>query len=70
MGSDDFTAQVFKYYASEQTPLLLSTYNEAFEKRELPKALTTKTLKQDTDPYDCKNFNPISLISLDTNIFT
>lgn len=32
LGPDCFTAEFFKCYASELTPLLLSMYNEAFER--------------------------------------
>ena len=50
-GPDGFTAEFFKCYVSELTPLLLSMYNEAFVKGELPdtlsKALITLILKGD-----------------------
>lgn len=53
-GPDGFTAVFFKSYFSELTPLLLSMYNEAFEKGQLPhtlsKALITLILKKDKDP--------------------
>ncbi|KAF0029315.1 hypothetical protein F2P81_018420 [Scophthalmus maximus] len=73
-GPDGFTADFFKCYVSELTPLLLSMYNEAFVKGELPdtlaKALITLILKKYKDPCDCKSYRPISLIPLDTKILS
>ena len=73
-GPDGFTAKFFKCYVSELTPFLLSMYNEAFVKGELPdtlsKALITLILKKDKDPCDCKIHRPISLIPLDTKILS
>ncbi len=63
-----------KCYAHELTPLLLSIYNEALGKGELPatlsKALITFILVKDKDPCGCKNYRPISLIPSDTKILS
>lgn len=73
-GPDGFTAEFFKCYATELTPLLLSMYNEAFVKGELPatlsKALITLVLKKEKDPCYCKNYRWISLIPLDAKILS
>ncbi len=73
-GPDGSTAEFFKCYAIELTPLLLAMYNEAFESRKLPttlsQALITLIPKEDEDPFDCKSYCPISLIPLDTKILS
>lgn len=73
-GPDGLTAEFFKCFSEELTPLLLQMYNEAFERGTLPltltQALISLILKKDKDPIECKNYRPISLISLDTKILT
>lgn len=70
-GPDDFTAEFFKLYASELTPLLLDMYNEKFEHGELPatlsKAFITLILKKDKNSYT--SYGPISLSRVDAVIF-
>ena len=73
-GPDGFTAEFFKCYVTELTPLLFTMYNGAFVKGELPatlsEALVTLVLKKEKDPCYCKNYRPISLIPLDAKILS
>ena len=71
-GPDGFTADFFKVYAEELSPLLLQMYSEALDKGSLPptlsEALISVILKKDKDPLDCRSYRPISLIGCDSKI--
>ena len=73
-GLDGYTSEFYKAYAEELAPLLLSTYNEALQKGNLPPSLTEAVItlipKEGRDPLDCKNYRPISLTSCDSKIFS
>lgn len=73
-GPDGLTAEFFKCFPEEVTPLLLQMYNEAFSLGTLPptlcQALITLILKKGKEPTDCKSYRPISLISLDIKILS
>lgn len=67
---DGFTAEFYKAYAKEVSPILLEMYLEAFNTGYLPptlsEALISLVLKKDKDPQDCKSYRPISLIDCDS----
>ena len=71
-GLDGFTAEFFKEYAEELSPLLLQVYCEALDDGRLPptlsEALISLILKKDKDPLDCRSYRPISLIGCDSKI--
>lgn len=73
-GSDGLTAEFFKCYSSELTPLLKDMYEEAFERQVLQptlyQALISVILKKGKNPTDCSSYWPISLIPLDIKIFS
>lgn len=69
-----FTAEFSKCCSTERTPLLLNMFNESLVKGELPctlsKALIAPVLEKEKDPAYCKNYRPISIISVDTKILS
>lgn len=71
-GPDGFTAEFYKLYVEELSPLLLDMYCEAMDRGSLPPSLSdaviTLILKKDKDPLDCKSYRPISLIGCESKI--
>lgn len=59
-GSDGLTAEFFKCYSSELTPLLKDMYEEAFERQVLQptlyQALISVILKKGKNPTDCSSY--------------
>ena len=73
-GLDGFTAEFYKTYVEEISPILLDMYREAIETGILPptlnEALITVILKKGKAADDCKNYRPISLLGQDRKIFS
>lgn len=68
-GPDGYPVEFFKKSLDKLGPLLIDTYNEAFDSLRLPLTLTQATisliLKKDKDPLQCSSFRPISLLNVD-----
>ena len=73
-GPDGLTAEFYKCFSDELTPLLLQMYNAAFERGVLPptlsQALISLISKKGKESTDCESYLPISLISIDTKILS
>lgn len=73
-GPDGLTAEFYKCFSDELTPLLLQMHNEAFERGVSPltlsQALISLILKKGMESTDCKSYRPIPLISIDTKILS
>ncbi len=71
-GPNGFSAEFYKTYVQELSPLLLDMYCEAMDRGGLPPSLydavISLILKKDKDSLDCKSYRPISLIGCETKI--
>ena len=71
-GNDGFTKEFYVPFFGELGPLLLKTFNYSFEKEELSssqkQAVITLIQKKDRDVVLIKDWRPISLINVDSEI--
>ena len=73
-GSDGFPSEWYKVLNKILTPLLLSTFNWALKKAQIPpswkEAIISMIPKEGKDRLECASYRPISILNVDYRIYT